>query len=412
MGVISRLILILVICQLTYQPLYSQRRIGFELPAGVNKLEIPFEEYSNLIVIPITINGFITVRFVLDTGAESAILTEKALGDLLNLQYVREITIVAPGINDALGAFVATNVQLSLPFGVNGFGMNMLVLKEDYLELSQNLGAEIYGIIGYDIFSRFVVEIDYLNDMLILYAPDYFQPRSSFTAIPMPLKKTKPFIEFKIGQHNSSDTVSLLIDTGASHAMLLDVKETKEIELPKKLLKTRLGQGIGGEIPGFIGRMETCAIDKFDFRKVLVSIPLSGAYTKAIKRGSLHGTIGGDLLSRFRVIIDYQNETLYLKKGSYYKVPFEFDMSGLTLGAKGTKLDSLVVLFVRDNTPAKRAGVKAGDYVKNLNGYNLHNSTLSQMNAFLRKRPGVKVRMTILRGGQKIKKRFKLDRMI
>jgi len=412
MGVILRLILILIICVLNYHPIFGQQKIGFTLPDGVKKVEIPFEQYSNLIVIPVTINRYLTVGFVLDTGAESAILTEKALADLVRLKYIREISISVPGIRDSLGAYVASNVTLSLKTGVEGFGLNMLVLKDDYLKLNENLGAKIYGIIGYDVFSRFVVEIDYNKEVIILNDPEYFKPRSSYEAIPMKIINSKPFIDARIKQVDGEDTVSLLIDTGASHAMLLDINESENIQLPEKLLKARLGQGLGGEIRGFMCRMESCSIDKFEFEKVLISIPESGNYLKAIKRGSLHGTIGGELLSRFRVILDYQNQVLYLKKGAYFKEPFEFDMSGLTLGARGPKLDSLIILHVSDSTPAKEEGLQIGDYVVKINGYNLQNSTLTEINAFLRKKPGVKVRMKIWRSGRKLKKRFKLRRMI
>ena len=117
----------------------GQNKIGFVMPSKTRKVEIPFDMYNNLIVIPVHINNTLTLKFILDTGAESAILTEKLFGDLLGLNYVRQININAPGERDSLQAFVATNVTMSLPGGITGRGMNMLVLKEDYLELNKNL---------------------------------------------------------------------------------------------------------------------------------------------------------------------------------------------------------------------------------------------------------------------------------
>ncbi|MEL7006646.1 MAG: hypothetical protein AAFN93_28560, partial [Bacteroidota bacterium] len=48
--------------------------------------------------------------------------------------------ITGPGIIDSVEAYVATNVGLALPGGVRGQKMSILVLKEDYLKLQENLG--------------------------------------------------------------------------------------------------------------------------------------------------------------------------------------------------------------------------------------------------------------------------------
>ena len=71
----------------------GQREFGFTMPEGSKKVEIEFEEYNNLIVIPITINRFLTLKFILDTGVETAILTEKLFADILDAEYIRELKI-------------------------------------------------------------------------------------------------------------------------------------------------------------------------------------------------------------------------------------------------------------------------------------------------------------------------------
>lgn len=382
------------------------------MPDKVDEIEIPFEEHSNLIVVPVTINGFLTLKFILDTGAESAILTEKVFGDILRLNYVREMTVMGPGMVDSLRAFVATDIRMSLPGGLKADGLNMLVLKEDYLELNKNLGEEIFGIIGYDLFHRFIINIDYDNKKLVIHRPEAFRPRRSATMIPLEITQTKPYMQVTIGQNDQRDTVKLMVDSGASHALLLDVRNIPDIVLPEKLVPARLGQGLGGEIPGFLGRMSFCHLGDFSFNDMLVSIPIEGAYIKAIKRGSRHGTFGGDLLSRFNVTFDYLNQKIYLQKGSHYNDPFEFDMSGLVLAAEGKKLDSIVVSKVRKNTPADSVGILAGDVLYKINGKFIYDTNISEVNALLRKKDGLKIRLKLFRDGQKFKKVFRLKRTI
>ncbi|REE00396.1 aspartyl protease family protein [Marinoscillum furvescens] len=391
---------------------HAQGSIGFVLPPDRKMVEVPFEEYSNLIVVPVTINNFLTLKFILDTGAESAILTEKLFGDILGLQYVRDITIQAPGVQDSLQAYVATGLHLALPGGIQGRSINMLVLKHDYLELNKNLGEEIYGILGYDLFNRFVVNVDYDDKVIRFYRPEHYKPKRSAQEIPLEVTNTKPFVQMTVSQKDRTDSVKLMVDTGASHALLLDVRNMNDIAFPEKLLTSRLGQGLGGEIPGFLGRMSECSIGGYEFDEVLSSIPIDGAYIKAIKRGSRHGTIGGDLLTRFNVTFDYPNQKLYLKRSNRFHDEFDFDMSGITLGAVGKKLDSLVVRRIQDETPAADAGILPGDVVLKVNGLNLRNATMGEITDLLRKKDGFKVRIVIWREGKKEKKVFRLRRMI
>ena len=124
--------------------------LGFRMSTGAKVIEFPFERYNNLIIIPVTINGRITVKFILDSGVQNCILTEPLVASLLNLTYDRTITFTAPGQADSILAHVAKNVQLKLP-GIEGQGISMLVLDQDYLNLS---------IIGYELCSRFIIEVN------------------------------------------------------------------------------------------------------------------------------------------------------------------------------------------------------------------------------------------------------------
>ena len=287
----------------------GQKEFGFSMPEGSKRVEIEFEEYNNLIVIPITINRFLTLKFIVDTGVETAILTEKLFADILDAQYIRELKIAGPGIQDSVEVYVANRMTFYLPGGLVGKNMNLLVLKEDYLKLSENMGDEIYGIIGYDIFSRFVVEINYEDKKLVLHDPKSYKPKRRLTSVPIRIINSKPFLNTLISQKQETNSLDIMVDTGASHAALLDFSSNASAEkyLPSNRIVTRLGTGIGGEISGYLSRLDNLSIAEFSFDSVLFSAPFEGIYNKSIKRGSQYGTIGGELLRRFNVIIDYRN---------------------------------------------------------------------------------------------------------
>jgi hypothetical protein len=122
-----------------------------------------------------------------------------------------------------VSALVASNVSVSIP-GIGSKNQTILVLEEDYLNLSSNLGFEVHGIIGYEIFNRFVVNINYDEKLLILHEPEKFKPRRSYTPINIQILNSKPYLKAQILQQNGTVLdAMLMVDTGASHPLLLQL---------------------------------------------------------------------------------------------------------------------------------------------------------------------------------------------
>jgi len=404
------IICILFSCTLHHNS-QSQDQFGFVMPPNQNRVIIPFENYNNLVIIPVIINNLLKVKFVLDTGVETPILTEEGFAGLLGIQYIRKISISGLGIEDSVNAFVGNRVKFTLPGGVIGHNLNLLVLEEDYLKLSEKLGEEVYGIIGYDLFKQFVVEINYNEKLVILHRPEKFRVKKRMIRKSLDIIRSKPYISAFITQEKEKDTVRLMIDSGASHAMLLDVNQTT-ISTPSKVIDARLGTGLAGPIPGTLGRIDHLSLDHLEFKHVIASFPKLDAYSQVIKRGSRQGTIGGEILSRVQPIFDYPNQAIYLRKSKKFNSPFETDMSGISLITQGAFLDTLAVEYIRPNSPSHFAGVKVHDIVLSVNGHSVRGSSLANTQAILKKRQNYKIKLRLLRDGEKLKKVFRLKRAI
>src|SRR5690606_37288588 len=160
---------ILLISNLTF----GQRPLGFMLEEGRKRVQIPFELRNNLIIVPVVLNGMVPLKFVVDTGVQTGILTQKAFSDILNLPYSKRYVISGPGGQGYVEAYITNNVSLDLP-GIHGTGHALLVLNEDYLELRNYLGTDVHGILGYELFSRFIVVINYEKKLLIVTTPSAF----------------------------------------------------------------------------------------------------------------------------------------------------------------------------------------------------------------------------------------------
>jgi C-terminal processing protease CtpA/Prc len=122
--------------------------------------------------------------------------------------------------------------------------------------------------------------------------------------------------------------------------------------------------------------------------------------------------MGGEVLSRFTIIYNFAGEKIYFKKNASYKQKFHFNMSGLTLKAKGARLRRFEVTDVRKNSAAEKVGILTGDELLSINGIPAADLDLNSINAFFNSKPGRKIKMDLLRGGQRIHSTIALESQI
>lgn len=410
----ARTLIIIFLAFSSFTRCYSQQTLGFAISEGKTKATIPIEVYNNLVVIPVVLNGALPLKFVLDTGVRTAILTQKAFTDILNLSYSRKYTISGPGGEKLVDAYITNNVSLELP-GVLGRGHALLVLEEDYLELRNYLGTDVHGILGYELFSRFIVQVDYEKKLLTLMLPERFRIRRKFKSIPIRIEDTKPYITTPIVlQDGTQLTAKLLMDSGASHGLMLDPLSDERIQVPENSVSSVIGRGLGGEITGKVGRIKELQLGSYSLKNIIANFPDPNSYFDSLKSGSAerNGAIGGESLSRFTVIFNFPKEEIYLKKNAQFKKGFHYNLSGITVKAKGAKLNVYEITEVRRQSAADKAGVKEGDIIVSINGLTSSQMNLNYINGLFNYKPNKKINLTVDRQGKRIKTEFRLTDQI
>ncbi len=398
-------------------PFYSkaQEVLGFALTQGKSRVEIPIEIQNNLVIVPIVLNRQIPLKFILDTGVRTAILTEKTFSDILNLPYSRKYSIAGPGGVKVVDAYITNNVTLDLP-GVHGQGHALLVLDKDYLELRNYLGTDVHGILGYELFSRFIIKIDYERKVLVIQSTDKFIRKRKFEMLPIKVEDTKPYVEVKIQINDSTKSVvKLLIDTGASHGLILEPSSGPTIKVPPKHINSIIGRGLGGVITGQIGRIGSLELGKYKIPEVITNFPDPNSYMDSLKNNRAvfrNGALGGEILSRFTVIFNLPYEKIYFKKNSSFKKKFYFNQSGLTLKAEGVNLRKFKITDVRSNSAAEKAGILPGDVILKINGISSGGFELNNVNALLNSKPGKRISLQLEREGRILKMEFLLENPI
>ncbi len=407
----------LLLAYCTHQTSNAQD-IGFFFVEKKQSVTIPFKWYSNLIIIPVRINESDTLNFILDTGISMNLLTDPIVAQKLNLKYIRTVKIFGAGQGDALQASVSINNQIYLP-GIKARGQNVVALSDDMLQLSSYVGMPIHGIFGFELFRHFVVRIDFRTKTIRLYNPEKYKYRGKGEKFPIIIEDTKPYM-YASAIYAGTDEVpvevpiKVILDTGAGHALSLDLGTHEKIQLPDKIIRAQLGRGLNGIINGSLGRINKIKIGSYELDQVITSFPDTTSMAMQLARSlDRQGNIGCELLKRFTVIFDYTHGYVILKPDRrFFKEKFERDMSGLDVRAEGHNFQKFIVEYIYPGSPAEAAGLQHGDELIAINNEMASTYQLSDVVKVLQRGEGRIVRLFVKRQSMFFYTEFKLRRMI
>jgi PDZ domain/Aspartyl protease len=382
-------------------------------PEHETRVEIPFEMQGSFIILPVMFQRIYPLRFIYDTGAETSVLLKKEISDMLGVVYERDITVYGSDMKTPLMAKIARKVHMDLP-NIR-LVKDILVLNEDYFRFEESAGVEIHGILGSETFKGHVVKINYARQMLTVYAKEAFKParEKDYQSIPIKMIRNKPYLQVHLTLQNDTIVpVKLLLDTGASLSMILYSGSTPGLTIPQTALKGSIGRGLGGILEGYIGRVKKMDIGNFPLTHVVSRFQVLPTDMDTTQTTGRNGVIGGEILSRFNIIFDYPNQTMYLQPNDNYKTEFIYDRSGLTMLAGGRYLTDFTVQEVLPNTPAALADIRAGDQIVKIGIWSTNFYRLSQVVRKFQGRIGKEIRLTVLRDGKKLQKKITLKELI
>ena len=396
--------MLLVLCTVAFS---ARAQSGFSLPKGTRHVEIPFEYINNFIILDIGFNGSLPLKFIFDTGAEHTILSKREISDLLQVRYEREFRVKGSDLKTELVAYLARNIQLEI-LGKKIIASNedILVLKEDYFRFEEYAGLAVHGIPAGHVFSRYLLKINYQRKVLTLYERgSYKMDREGFESLPLEAFRNKLYINTQAQlQPDSSAPVKLLLDTGAGMPLMLFTNTHPLIQPSVNAIPTNIGMGLGGYLEGFVGRTPGLLLGKFSQKNVLTYFQTVDTAQDLSSLNGRNGLIGNTILSRFQLVIDFQEATLWLKPAKYYQKEFVYDRSGLNIIASGARLNHFSVLNVLPGSPAEEAGIQAGDRILRVGWLAASLRTLEDLQGMLQRKPGKQVKIVIKRDGKVMKK--------
>ncbi len=255
---------------------------------------------------------------------------------------------------------------------------------------------DVAGLVGYELFKRFPVKLDYEHSRATFYDPAKFKYAGPGARLPILFRGTNPQAS---GRVDGIDGV-FHIDTGSRASLTLTLPFVEANELVAKYgakLEAISGSGAGGHVRALFARATTLQLGDITVQKPVTSLSLQSR--GALADPDLAGNIGFGVLRQFNITFDYANNVVYLEKNANYGQPDVYDRAGLWIerGDKGYE----VVDIVADG-PAAVAGIKAGDLIVGVNGKPWTSLSLSAVRSELKAAPGRKVRLKMDGGPERV----------
>ncbi len=374
----------------------------------IKKQTVKFELVNNCIVIPVKINNSASLNFILDTDVEQTIITYISKKKLSSLKISEEETPLDFGLGQKFNVLKSYGNKISIG-SIQGEYQNLLIVQGQELNLSRKFGIEINGIIGADIFKGFIIEINYIKKKIKFYNPDKFEYKrkyENYYELPLGIISGKPYINIPV-KFNKEKTSNLkfLINTGKENALQIFPESDINILIPEKKVYDKLRTILNGNLYGYKSEVENIEIGE------IVSENVTCIFTEKLERDTkINGIIGGELLRRFDIIIDYGNERISVRSNKNFRQEFNFNMCGIELEAPYLNLPVYLITELRENSPAEKAGFQIGDQIIAVNNVSTISLSLSKINSMFKSEVGKDFEIKILRAGVEIKINIRLER--
>jgi len=338
-------------------------------PAGITR--VPFDLLNNHIYVDAMVNGR-KARFLVDTGG--AYLLTPAAARKFGLVSMGALAAGGDGDHDMdLGFAQAKNVQVG-----DAVVADPVFAVIDLGVMPKVEGVDFDGFIGYEMFRRFDITVDYEHRVLTFAEPAKFIPPADAVAIRFDQDDRTPFVNGKL----DGLPIRLWVDTGSRSSLTVGapfVRKNGLLEKYRAGAETVVGQGISGPAhahPARFGKLQigSLAIDG-------LAGELSTSDKGAFADPDLEADLGSGALRHFTIALDYADKRIYLAPNATLGEPIPFDRSGLWLLVDG---DALKITDVAKGSAADHAHLRDNDRIVSIDGEPVMKRTLSDWRSRLR----------------------------
>ncbi len=364
----------------------------FTFPRGRAEVVVPLDLQDGHLFVRVRIDGKGPFRMLLDSGSINALLPEVARTLKLKPDSTTpDGTVGTPGH----GAIVRAQ-RLDIGGVVISRPAFATIDLKAFLQRVEGVD-DVAGILGYELFKRMPVTIDYDRTRLVLHEPASFKYGGKGTLVPLVFRGTMPSVR------GSLDGIEGVFDvgTGARPSLTLTSSFAATNDLAAKYGASKsviAGAGPSGTVRGTLGRARELDIGGVVVTAPVVVLASPDAGAAAGVAGAAAGSIGYGVLRRLRPTFDYARKVAYFDRGALLAEADSFDRAGLWLERGPT---GFVVVDVVVDGPAAAVGIKAGDVVTAVNGKAAGTLSLAAARASLRAAAGSRLLLQLGNAGER-----------
>jgi hypothetical protein len=363
--------------------------IQFRFAFGGNVAQVPMEIRGNQLLLPVRVNQSKPAMFLLAT---------------CELHSSIDPAPWLPADAGPQSQITFKNTLLSMP----DLDVGIPKIEPQSLDkVSSIVGRQVRGIIGADILSKFVVEIEYDRSAIHFDDPATFEYTGKGVTLPLFVRDGIPNIRAKLairGHRTFEDDFEIRTEFNGA------IEVSKPMAAAHKL---KLGHVKGYWFPNVDGgrtltaRAEMLTIGPFAMAAPPVSFP-DVAGSESLAHG---GAIGNAILSKFRVILDVPHQRIILESNMSYPNNVELDTSGVALLAKGPNLKTFEVAGVTPKSPGAAAGLQKGDVIAGIDNQPAADLTLVDVRAMLADIDH-EYKLTVLRGDKPLEMKLRTRHLL
>ncbi len=305
---LALIMLALTICPVKSRAQSSDISSKVAFSSGSKATTFSFDWRKGMIFVPVSINGSKPLSFVLDSGSARTLI-DHHVAATLGLKESGTGSLQGAGAGRIPVKFIH-DVSIALP-GVESKGHELSTADLQPLEAS--LAVKVDGILGYELFRRFVVTVDYDAKSLTFTIPDAFRPSNAALELPIEIRDKWPFVKAELvlpGPVTVQD--SFLIDSGSSDA----VDHPIVMNLQSRA-SAQSGVGLGTPVQGATAQATSFRLGRYTLAGPIVSCCGASDATSKL--------IGSEVLRRFTVTFDYPSSRIFITPNSYFGKPFSLD---------------------------------------------------------------------------------------
>jgi hypothetical protein len=281
--------------------LASISRAGFSMPDSLQEVTFKYKTLRNLILLPVTINDTVKVNLILDTGCRNLVLFGTRFNKVFELHPDKKVNFSGLGSGKPVSGRLSLNNKVSID-AVIGEKIPVVIIPDHKLFRPDD---KVDGIIGYDIFIKFEVELNCAERRITFRPAIKAEISPEYERIEIKVEDGRPIISSTLLLNNRRVSFDLMIDTGSSLGLLLKTTDMSRFRDAGNSISV-LGRGLNGNIEGGSLFADRLFLDQLEIAKVQAGIIYSPWHNYA--------SVGMDLIGDYSLVLNYCKSYAGFKK--------------------------------------------------------------------------------------------------